>query len=189
MNAPRIDWGSRAAVLQSLVDDVNAAGGSLINIDPSAGEMYPSWVVYLNQISAAVNALGANPPLPIYSSLDYGAFDGVAKSIDVALGSIPPPIPPPANVTPPGIQIVSGNPVPGQTAVNGTPGSWNPPATGGYRRQWYLTGVAIPGATTNQYLIQDGDVGGNLQCGVIATGSGGVSQEALSNILIIVALP
>lgn len=101
---------------------------------------------------------------------------------------VTPPSVPPVNQTRPTAQIVSGNPVPGQTAVCNV-GTWQPPATLGYRRQWYLTGVAIPGATTNTYVIQESDVGGTLTQGVIAIGDGGESQEAQSNGLIIVALP
>lgn len=97
----------------------------------------------------------------------------------------PPPVPP-VNTVRPIIQIISGNPVPGQSAINSNPGQWVPPQTQGYRRQWYLTGVAIPGATTNQYVIQTGDIGGVLQCGVIAIGDGGPSAEALSNSLTVV---
>lgn len=100
------------------------------------------------------------------------------------------PLPPaPVNTTPPVIQVVSGNPEPGQQAVNSTPGVWSPPQTGGYRRQWRKDGAAIPGATGTMYTIQEGDVGGALQCGVIAVGDGGESQEALSNTLTVVEAP
>lgn len=99
----------------------------------------------------------------------------------------PPPVPP-VNQTRPTAQIISGNPVPGQTAVCNV-GTWQPPATQGYRRQWYLTGVAIPGATTNTYEIQESDVGGTLTHGVIAIGDGGESEEAISNSLTIGEAP
>lgn len=101
---------------------------------------------------------------------------------------VSPPVPPPSNVNPPVLQIVSGNPTPGQTAVCSV-GTWSPPQTGGYLRQWYLTGVAIPGQTGTTYIIQEADVGGVLQCGIIAIGDGGPSEQAMSNSLTIVPLP
>lgn len=103
-------------------------------------------------------------------------------------GVIPPaePIPPPENTVAPLIQILSGNPTPGQQAVNSNAGTWVPPQTQGYTRQWYSAGAAISGATAIQYAIQESDVGNVITCGVIAIGDGGASEEAMSNGLTVV---
>lgn len=98
-----------------------------------------------------------------------------------------PAVPPPVNTVPPLLQIVSGNPTPGQTAVCSA-GTWVPPPVPvtNVLRQWYLTGAAISGATGTSYLIQPSDVDGVLQCGIIAVGDGGPGEQAMSNGLTIV---
>lgn len=83
-----IDWSSRVSVLRSLITAVNSAGGSLTNLDLSAGEIYPNWLAPLNKISAAVNALGASPQLKLYNNLDYSAFKSVVSDIINAINSV-----------------------------------------------------------------------------------------------------
>lgn len=89
-----IDFGLRNAVLAELAADVVAAGGTVIGIAPTAGETWPNWVMFLNRLTAAVNALGASPQLPMYDNLDYSAFGTVVKALIVALHPIanPPPV-------------------------------------------------------------------------------------------------
>lgn len=146
---------------------------------------------------------GLVPPIaPPPDTIDgYPKFDTMGVGIDPdgvvwqyaptqpgGIVEVTPPPSPPINQTRPMLQMVSGNPVPGQTAVCSV-GSWQPPQTGGYRRQFYLTGVAIPGATGTSYVVQESDVGGVLTCGIIAIGDGGPSEEAISNSLNIVEAP
>jgi hypothetical protein len=125
-----IDYGQRNAVLLELASDVVAAGGSVNSISALAGETHPNWVLFINQLNAATNALGANPPLKIYQWLDYSAFQSVVDDLIQALHPIanPPPIVNPTNfnVTLPasntsGVGTVSSSPAgaTGFTIVNG----------------------------------------------------------------------
>ena len=118
------DHGLRNAVLYELAQDVVAAGGTVTGIAFTAGETHPNWVMFLNQLSAAVNAMGANPPLPIYQWLDYSAFQSVVTAIEQALGLIPqaPVVTPagPFNVT---LPAGNGTAITTMTASN-SPTSW-----------------------------------------------------------------
>lgn len=161
-----IDFGLRNAVLLQLAQDVVAAGGTVVGISQGAGETWPNWIVFLNRISAAVNALGASPPLPIYTSLDYSAFGSVVKNIvNVAL------VTPPTNLTPPTCTVVTGGTVAGTSVLTCTLGTWTGSPT--LTRQWLSNGTVLPGQTGATYASQPADSGNSISCGVVATNSSG----------------
>lgn len=89
-----IDYGTRNAVLTALAQDIVAAGGTVTGLDKNAGETHPNWVMFINQLNVAANALGATPPLPTYRWLDYSAFGSCVKALVAALHPItnPPPV-------------------------------------------------------------------------------------------------
>jgi hypothetical protein len=103
-----IDYGTRNAVLSALALEVEAAGGTVAGISPLAGETHPNWVMFINRLNVAVNALGASPPLPTYRWLDYSAFGSVVSAIQDAIEPIlnPPPVVNPANFD---ITLPAGN--------------------------------------------------------------------------------
>lgn len=168
-----IDWGMRNAVLTQLAADVTAAGGTVLGLDYRAGETHPNWVTFLNRISAAMNALGASPQLPIYSSLDRNAFGSVVKNILNAVVSSPP-----VNITSPAATVVTGGTVAGTSILTCSTGSWSGEPT--YTRQWLHNGSVIAGATGTTYTSQVSDAGGSISCRITATNAGG-NASATSN--------
>jgi hypothetical protein len=82
------DHGLRNAVLATLAQEVVAAGGSVAGISSLAGETHPNWVMFINRLNAAVNALGATPALPIYEWLDYSAFQSCVNALQAAIEPI-----------------------------------------------------------------------------------------------------
>lgn len=75
------------------------------------------------------------------------------------------------------LPAITGNMTVGQT-INASTGSWaNNPSD--YDYQWYLNGIAIPGAV-NPSLIVPNNLGSTLNVGIIASNSGGDGTEAIS---------
>lgn len=168
-----IDYGLRNSVLSELAADVVAAGGTLTGLDIDAGETHPNWVFFLNQISAAMNALGATPPLPIYQWLDRNSFGSVVANILSAVVASPP-----VNITSPSVMIATGTGVAGATTLARNVGSWSGEPT--YTQQWLSDGTAIVGQTGTTYVTQASDSGATISCTVTATNAGG-STSATSN--------
>jgi hypothetical protein len=100
-------------------------------------------------------------------------------------------LPPPVNVSPPGI---SGTPVQGQTLNESPQGSWTNSPTG-YAEQWERcdpTGSncqAIAGATTQSYAITPVDVGSTLRIEEIAGNQGAPGTPATSAATMPVSAP
>lgn len=161
-----IDWGMRNAVLTQLAADVVAAGGTVVGLDKNAGETHPNWVTWLNRISAAMNTLGASPPLPIYSSLDRNAFGSVVNNIVTAVMRSPP-----VNLTAPVCSVVTGGNVAGTSVLTCSTGSWSGEPS--YTRQWLHNGSAIAGATAASYQSQASDSGASISCTITATNTAG----------------
>jgi hypothetical protein len=59
------------------------------------------------------------------------------------------------------------------TAETCQTGAWTGSPSFGY--QWYVNGVAVPGATGSTYTVQAADVPSAIQCAVAATNSGGTT--------------
>ena len=91
----------------------------------------------------------------------------------------PLPTPPPTNTVPPTIQTLTNLEV-GATLINSSLGTWTGSPT--YTRQWFGSGVAIPGATGTTYVLQASDAGNMITCMVTGTNAGG-SAIATSNAL------
>jgi hypothetical protein len=79
----------------------------------------------------------------------------------------------PLNLTPP---VISGTTTPGQTLTT-TNGTWSNNPTS-YTYQWNRDGLAINGATSNQYAVVGADRGHALTCTVTATNGTGLSGVA-----------
>lgn len=75
-----IDYTERVAVLSVLGTESGASA-----LDITASYPTPDIVGRINAISAAANTAGADPPLPIYSSIDHNAFTSIMMEIDAAL--------------------------------------------------------------------------------------------------------
>lgn len=96
----------------------------------------------------------------------------MAAAINAGLGQI---IPPTNTVAP----TITGTGAVGNQLINGSPGTWTP-AGATYTRQWLRNGVAISGATANNYTLVAADSGTNCSCQVTATNPAG-STSAVSN--------
>ncbi|HEX3734847.1 MAG TPA: hypothetical protein VHU86_06785 [Solirubrobacterales bacterium] len=76
-----------------------------------------------------------------------------------------------------------GAPAPGfpkaGTVETCEPGSWSNSPT--FTFQWYRSGVAIPGATSNTYTLVAADVPSVIQCAVIGTNAGGAAVLVSAN--------
>lgn len=98
-------------------------------------------------------------------------------------------VPFPTNTAAPSIAGLAQS---GQTLV-ADPGSWTASPTG-FSYQWYRCNAAVTScgpiaASTNTYTLGAADVGTRLGVGVVATNSGGYSDEALSNLTGVVLGP
>lgn len=123
-------------------------------------------------------------------SADYGATlrvivtaTSVAGSTDaISLGVVADPATPPVNTIAP---AVTGTPNVGQTLTTDD-GTWTgyPPPPYTYTYQWQNNTVDIPGATSNTYVIQEGDLGDDLRVVVTASSPGG-STPANSNTVVV----
>ncbi len=86
------------------------------------------------------------------------------------------PVPVPALPGAPSIAAPTPtNPVAGTTETC-APGTWTGSPT--FTFQWYRNGVALPGATSNTYVVQAADVPSALQCAVTGTNGGGAVTRA-----------
>jgi outer membrane protein assembly factor BamB len=135
---------------------------------------------------------GATHPTYLVQAADVGEYIGVEVTARNAGGDsepadsdvIGPVVPgPPVNLAPPSI---SGTAQVGET-LNVSTGTWTgSPMSFSY--QWYSctssldTCIDIPGASGSSYRIGAGDLGRRLIASVIATNSGGDSDEELSNL-------
>lgn len=86
-----IGLSARVGVLNDLGTAINADGGSINVLDRSASYDQSTVTQRINDISRALNTMGATPPLPIYSSTDYNAFTSIIKNIVTAIGNLPAP--------------------------------------------------------------------------------------------------
>jgi hypothetical protein len=94
MNYPTIPTSiglsARVGVLVDVGNAVVAGGANNLQVMSRAAAYDNSSVTQrINDISAALNTLGASPPLPIYSSLDYNAFTSVMNNIVAKMASMP----------------------------------------------------------------------------------------------------
>jgi hypothetical protein len=88
---------------------------------------------------------------------------------DVAEGSLPT-----ISVVP----AITGDARVGQYLFSST-GAWTNSPTS-YSYQWYVGGTLVPGATLDNYWIQDTDLGSIIRCDVVATNGTGSSSPASS---------
>lgn len=86
-----IGLSARVGVLNDIGTAINAEGGSILVLDRSASYDQSTVTQRLNDISNALNTMGATPPLPIYSSTDYNAFTSIISSIVAGMATVPPP--------------------------------------------------------------------------------------------------
>jgi len=76
-----IGLSARVSVLNTLGLAVVAAGGTMTPISQWAAYDNSSMCQNINAISAELNTMGATPPLPIYTSIDYNAFTSIVNNI------------------------------------------------------------------------------------------------------------
>jgi hypothetical protein len=74
-----ISLSARVGVLNALGNAVNAAGGSVPVLSQWAAYDQSSVTKNINNISAALNSMGAT--LPIYTDIDYNAFTSIVNKI------------------------------------------------------------------------------------------------------------
>lgn len=70
------------------------------------------------------------------------------------------------------------NPIAG-TLETCAPGTWQ--GSPGFSYQWFVNGVAVPGAESNTYTVQAADVPGAIQCAVTGTNAGGSTTKVSAN--------
>lgn len=94
MNYPAIptsiSLSARVGVLNDLGAAAKAGGANSLNVMSRDAAYDQSTVTgRINDLSAALNTLGASPPLPIYTSTDYNAFTSIMKNIVAAMAAMP----------------------------------------------------------------------------------------------------
>lgn len=83
-----IGLSARVGVLNALGNAINGAGGSVSVLSQWAAYDQSSMTQRINDISRALNTMGAAPPLPIYSSIDYNSFTSVVNNIVQEMASM-----------------------------------------------------------------------------------------------------
>lgn len=85
-----------------------------------------------------------------------------------------------------GDPVIEGGNTPGEVVIVDFDGAWlNDPTSFTY--QWFLDGVPIEGETSDEYVIQEADVGQTLTVQVTAHNACGASAPATSNGILIEA--
>lgn len=84
-----IGLSARVGVLNDLGTVINDNGGSINVLARSAAYDQSSVTQRINDISIALNALGASPPVPVYTSTDYNSFSSIIKIIVAAMAALP----------------------------------------------------------------------------------------------------
>ena len=147
---------------------VSGAAALILSVEP-----------YLSATALKADILENVDKLP---SLEGRVITGGRLDVCKALpGCEAPPTSAPVNTSPP---TVSGSPQTGQTLTAGT-GAWSEGPTA-YEYEWRrcATGesgcTAIPGATSQSYLVGSADVGSTLRVSVTASNAAGSSSPAIS---------
>jgi hypothetical protein len=116
----------------------------------------------------------ARPDQPA-TACDIGAFE-------FTVPTVPPPAPPPANITPP---AVTGNPEPGSNLRCST-GTWTGSPTR-YAFRWRRGTTTLAGAGAALYTVQILDEAQRLSCTVTASNAGGSASS--TSMAVLVAVP
>lgn len=80
---------ARVGVLNELATAINDNGGDIEVLSQYAAYDNSSATQRINDISNALNELGASPALPIYSSTDYNSFSSIVNNIVAAMAALP----------------------------------------------------------------------------------------------------
>jgi hypothetical protein len=84
-----IGLSARVGVLSDIGMAIVDNGGALNVIDRSAAYDQSSVTQRINDISRALNTMGASPPLPIYDNTDYNSFSSIMNNIVAAMAAMP----------------------------------------------------------------------------------------------------
>lgn len=84
-----IGLSARVGVLNDLGTVLKDNGATLNVLARSAAYDQSSVTQRINDISAAVNAMGGVPPLPIFTSTDYNSFSSIVNNIVTAMAALP----------------------------------------------------------------------------------------------------
>jgi hypothetical protein len=84
-----IGLSARVGVLSDLGTVINDNGGNIKVLSRFAAYDQSSVTQRINDISAALNTMGASPPCPIYTSTDYNSFSSIIKIIVAAMAALP----------------------------------------------------------------------------------------------------
>jgi hypothetical protein len=84
-----IGLSARVGVLTDIGNAIIDGGGTLNVLDRSASYDQSSVTQRINDISRALNTMGASPPLPIYDSTDYNSFSLIVNNIVATMAAMP----------------------------------------------------------------------------------------------------
>lgn len=76
-----LDWSARVLALFELGSAINANGGSISVVDKAGTYDHSNMCQRVNDISRALNGMGATPALPVYDTIDINSFNSVVKNI------------------------------------------------------------------------------------------------------------
>jgi hypothetical protein len=164
---PDIDFGSRVSALRAVCEDLGLPANQVP--DQSAANSPRTYLKYINFCRAALS-------LPLFTSMDYTAFQPALNGIAAAAGAAKP-----ENVNTPFASSNATPPVAG-SVLNSTQGIWLNASGATYAYQW-KKGATNIGTNSANYTLLAGDVGSNavFTCAVTATTAAGASTPSLSN--------
>lgn len=76
-----IGLSARVGVLATIGQAISAGGGTISPLSQWAAYDQSSVTQRINDISRALNIMGASPPLPIYDNIDYNSFSSIMNNI------------------------------------------------------------------------------------------------------------
>jgi hypothetical protein len=164
---PDIDFSSRVSALRAVCEDLGLPASQVP--DQSAANSPRTYLKYINFCRAALS-------LPLFTSMDYTAFQPALNGIAAAAG-----VAKPENVNTPYYSSSATPPVQG-SVLTCTSGIWLNASGATYAYQHKKNGANI-GANQATYTLLAGDVGSGavFTCAVTATTAAGASTPSTSN--------
>ena len=164
---PDIDFSSRVSALRAVCEDLGLPANQVP--DQSAANSPRTYLKYINFCRAALS-------LPLFTSMDYTAFQPALNAIAAAAGTAKP-----ENTSAPFASSNATPPVQG-SVLNSTQGIWLNAAGATYAYQW-KKGATNIGTNSANYTLLAGDVGSGavFTCAVTATTAAGASTPSTSN--------